>query len=112
MVTREQVVKSACRGGTMINTAGATSAIAMVTIVNLETAMRLYATVDHLTLDRIALLLVSSQLRTLRVLQNEGFLDMLLYRSMFQILEIGPYFSFYIPRKTSLVSCGEALKYN
>lgn len=57
--TREQVAKTACPGGTLTNTAGVTSATAMVTIVNLETAMRLYATVDHLSLDRIALVLVS-----------------------------------------------------
>lgn len=59
MVIREQVAKIVCRDGTPINTAGVARATAMVTIVNLEAVMRLYATVDHLILDRTALLLVS-----------------------------------------------------
>lgn len=67
MVIREQVVKPVCRAGTATNSVDATSATAMVTIVNLEIAMRLYATVDHLTLDRTAPLLVSSQLRNILV---------------------------------------------
>lgn len=64
MVTREQAAKPACQGGTLTNMVGATSVTAMVTIVNLTTAMKLYATVDHLTKDRTALLLVSPQLTT------------------------------------------------
>lgn len=59
LVTREQVAKTAFRDGTLTNTAAVTSATAMVTIVNLETAMRLYATVDHLSLDQTVLMSVS-----------------------------------------------------
>lgn len=67
MATREQVVKPAYQGGTATNSADAANATVMVTIVNLEIAMTLYATVGHLTLDRTALLLVSSQLRLFSV---------------------------------------------
>lgn len=56
--TQEQVAKTANWDGTKINTTVATSANAMAKTVNLETEMRLYATVAHLTRDRTALLLV------------------------------------------------------